>query len=71
LKKRSIKIAGHPTSILLEDEFWEDLALIARERHKSLAGLITMIDQEREGANLASAVRIYVRNHWKKSFHTV
>lgn len=65
LKKRSLTIAGHRTSILLEDEFWEDLLLIAKERGQSLAFLVQAIDQEREVGNLASAIRLYVRNYWK------
>lgn len=65
VKKRSISIAGHPTSISLEDDFWDALSFIAKENKQSLASLVTMIDKTREG-NLSSALRLYALNYYKK-----
>ena len=57
--KRSVMIAGHPTSVSLEDAFWEALAEIARERGMSVNRLVAEIDRER-AANLSSAIRVFV-----------
>ena len=59
MKKRSVSIRGHRTSLSLEDIFWDELAKIAQERGQSIAGLITEIDRTR-GTGLSSAVRLYV-----------
>lgn len=59
LKKRSITIAGHTTSITLEDEFWMELKKIAAQEGVSMNALITRIDKTR-GGNLSSALRVYV-----------
>jgi predicted DNA-binding ribbon-helix-helix protein len=60
--KRSIVIAGHKTSISLEDEFWSGLKAIARDHRRTLSGLIAEIDQSRLG-NLSSAIRVFVFGH--------
>lgn len=61
MKKRSVSIAGHPTSISIEEPFWQALRGIAAERGQSLAGLIAAIDGERAAeANLSSAIRLAV-----------
>ena len=59
MKKRSVSIRGHRTSLSLEDVFWDELAQIAQERGQSVAGLITEIDRSRD-TGLSSAVRLYV-----------
>lgn len=59
LKKRSIVIAGHATSVSLEPEFWDALKDIAEKRALSLNQLVAEIDQGREG-NLSSAIRVFV-----------
>ncbi len=59
LKKRSVRIAGHETSITLEDEFWDVLRSIAEEQNISLNQLITHIDEDRD-RNLSSALRVYI-----------
>lgn len=59
LRKRSLSIAGHATSISLEDVFWDELALIAAAEDCSIASLVRRIDATRTG-NLSSAVRVYV-----------
>jgi len=57
--KRSVRIAGHATSISLEPAFWEALQEIAGNRRISVTALLAEIDAER-GGNLASAVRMFV-----------
>lgn len=59
LKKRSVSITGHRTSISLEDAFWSALQRIARRRGLTLAALVSEIDSARTG-NLSSALRVYV-----------
>ncbi|MET0274415.1 MAG: ribbon-helix-helix domain-containing protein [Phenylobacterium sp.] len=58
LRKRSVLLAGHATSIALEPEFWAVLEAMAQARTVSLAGLILQIDAGREGRPLASACRV-------------
>ncbi|HSR71475.1 MAG TPA: ribbon-helix-helix domain-containing protein, partial [Kiloniellales bacterium] len=59
VKKRSVKIAGHKTSVSLEEAFWQALKEIARADGISVTALIERIDRDRVG-NLSSAVRVYV-----------
>ena len=59
MKKRSVKILGHITSISLEDEFWVELKKIAAQEKLSMNALIAKIDATRKG-NLSSALRVYV-----------
>jgi predicted DNA-binding ribbon-helix-helix protein len=58
--KRSLVIAGHRTSVSLEDAFWRRLRRIAAERGLSLNRLAAMVDASRGGANLSSAIRVFV-----------
>ena len=58
--KRSIMIAGHRTSVSIEQPFWDQLRRIADERGSSTAGLIAGIDQGRKRQNLSSAIRVFV-----------
>jgi predicted DNA-binding ribbon-helix-helix protein len=58
--KRSLVIAGHRTSVSLEDAFWRRLRAVAAERGLSLNGLAAMIDASRGDANLSSAIRVFV-----------
>ncbi len=60
MRKRSLSIAGHRTSIALEPEFWEALEAIAATRGLSPATLIAEIDETRATPNLSSAIRIHV-----------
>jgi predicted DNA-binding ribbon-helix-helix protein len=57
--KRSVRIAGHATSVSLEPAFWETLCEIAARRRISLNTLLSRIDAERRG-NLSSAIRLFV-----------
>ena len=59
LRKRSVVIQGHRTSLSLEQPFWDALKEIATRRGLSLARLIAEIDAARSG-NLSSAARVYV-----------
>ena len=58
LRKRSVNLAGHATSLALEPAFWEVLDRMARERALPLAGLIGDIDAKRGDQPLASACRV-------------
>lgn len=61
MKKRSITIAGHQTSLTLEEPFWQELRQIAAQKGCSLNQLVTDIDKERTlEVNLSSALRLYV-----------
>ena len=59
LRKRSVSIAGHATSVSMEDAFWVRLAAIAKVRGVSVSRLIRDVDATREG-NLSSALRVFV-----------
>ncbi|WP_395674106.1 ribbon-helix-helix domain-containing protein [Phenylobacterium sp.] len=63
LRKRSVLLAGHATSIALEPEFWTVLEAMAAARSISLAGLIARIDAQRAGRPLASACRVAALTH--------
>jgi len=58
-RKRSITIAGHRTSLSLEQAFWDSLAEFARHDGVSVNRLLTEIDEAR-ASNLSSAARVYV-----------
>ena len=60
VKKRSVRISGHPTSITLEDAFWDEFKIIARREKRSISDLISEIDEEQAHINLSSALRLYV-----------
>ncbi|MCL1891771.1 MAG: ribbon-helix-helix domain-containing protein [Alphaproteobacteria bacterium] len=61
MKKLSINISGHLTSVSLENEFIEELQRIAAQQKKSVAQIIREIDAERGGkTNLSSAVRVWI-----------
>ena len=57
--KRSIVIAGHKTSVSLEDAFWASLKDIAGTRNMTLSELVASIDADRRQGNLSSAIRLY------------
>jgi predicted DNA-binding ribbon-helix-helix protein len=58
--KRSISIAGHRTSVSLEDAFWRELKRLAVARGRSVSSLVATIDEDRQDANLSSAIRVFV-----------
>tara|TARA_R110000787_G_scaffold63679_7_gene143593 strand:+ start:15454 stop:15675 length:222 start_codon:yes stop_codon:yes gene_type:complete len=59
LRKRSVSIAGHATSVSMEDAFWVRLTAIAKVRGVSVSRLIRDVDATREG-NLSSALRVFI-----------
>ncbi|WP_296709645.1 ribbon-helix-helix domain-containing protein [Rhodoblastus sp.] len=60
MRKHSLVIAGHSTSISLESAFWDALREQARERGLSVAALVAEIDATRGEANLSSALRVHI-----------
>ena len=63
--KRSIVIAGHKTSVSLEDAFWKGLKDIAGGRDMTLSELVATIDTDRRHGNLSSAIRLFVLDHYR------
>jgi predicted DNA-binding ribbon-helix-helix protein len=63
--KRSIVIAGHKTSVSLEDAFWKGLKEIASARDMTLSDLVAVIDSERQHGNLSSAIRLFVLDFYR------
>ena len=63
--KRSIVIAGHKTSVSLEDAFWQGLKQIAGERDLTLSDLVATIDTDRRQGNLSSAIRLFVLDYYR------
>jgi predicted DNA-binding ribbon-helix-helix protein len=66
MKKRSVKISGHATSVSLEEPFWDALKKLSDEEKTSLNNLIDKIDKARAGGNLSSALRLYVLSDLQK-----
>jgi len=64
LRKRSVLVAGHRTSVSLEDAFWEVLRILADRRGLSLNQLVAEVDESRTG-NLSSALRVYALEELK------
>ncbi|MGB0571821.1 MAG: ribbon-helix-helix domain-containing protein [Alphaproteobacteria bacterium] len=64
-KKRSVVVAGHRTSVSLENVFWEHLRSIAKSRRISVNDLVTEIDRNRDGS-LSSAIRVFILNDLRK-----
>jgi predicted DNA-binding ribbon-helix-helix protein len=69
--KRSIVIAGHKTSVSIEDAFWTALKEIAQTRRQSVAELIGAIDGARQtgnrAGNLSSAIRVFVLDYHRRA----
>ncbi|HXY90766.1 MAG TPA: ribbon-helix-helix domain-containing protein [Xanthobacteraceae bacterium] len=63
--KRSIVIAGHKTSVSLEDAFWDALKEIATVRNATLSEVVAGIDAARNQGNLSSAIRLFVLDHYR------
>ena len=60
--KRSTVVAGHKTSVTLEDAFWNGLKEIASGRNITLSDLVTAVDSERRQGNqrFASSSSIFI-----------
>lgn len=67
MRKRSLTIAGHRTSIALEPAFWDALEQMATAQKLSLPQLIAQIDETRSSDNLSSAIRVAVLMHAQRS----
>jgi predicted DNA-binding ribbon-helix-helix protein len=66
MRKRSVTIDGHRTSVSLEDAFWTELSAIATRRGLSLNALVGEIDHGRDPGNLSSALRLFVLDDLRK-----
>jgi predicted DNA-binding ribbon-helix-helix protein len=66
--KRSVVLAGHKTSISVEDEFWVSLKAIAASQQTTLSALLNAIDCERDYNNLSSNIRRFVLNFYREHF---
>ncbi len=67
IRRRAVTVAGHRTSVSIEDAFWTALKEIAAADGVSINALITAIDEGRTGRNLSSAVRVYVLDRLRRS----
>ena len=65
MNKHAVKVNGHDTSVFIEKEFWLELKYISKLNNKSISGIISDIDKNKETQNLSSAIRLYVLNHLK------
>ena len=63
--KRSVVVAGHKTSVSLEDAFWNGLKEIAGGRKMTLSDLVAGIDSGRQSGNLSSAIRLFVLDFYR------
>jgi len=63
--KRSIVVAGHKTSVSLEEAFWNGMKEISHERSVTLSELVGEIDTNRNQGNLSSAIRLFVLDHFR------
>ena len=63
--KRSVVIAGHKTSVSLEDAFWSGLKEVAVERRMTLSDLVSTLDKQRAHGNLSSALRLLVLDFYR------
>ena len=68
--KRSIVIAGHQTSISIEEPFWKGLREIAAAKDMTLSELVASIDKDRRRNNLSSHIRLYVLEYYQAKVHT-
>lgn len=69
--KRSVMIAGHRTSVSLEQPFWDGLRDIAEARDSSIAGIVAAVDAQRGDSNLSSAIRLYVLAYYRNAASTI
>jgi predicted DNA-binding ribbon-helix-helix protein len=63
--KRSIVVAGHKTSVSLEEAFWNGMKEISAVRGLTLSELVGEIDEGRTQGNLSSAIRLYVLDYFR------
>jgi len=65
VEKRSVVIAGHRTSVCLEDPFWMAVKEIAAGREMTVSDLVAVIDSQRHHGNLSSAIRLFVLDFYR------
>lgn len=63
--KRSIVVAGHKTSVSLEEAFWNGMKEISGQRDMTLSELVGEIDKNRQQGNLSSAIRLFVLDYFR------
>jgi predicted DNA-binding ribbon-helix-helix protein len=63
--KRTMRISGRVTSLSLEDAFWKALKEIAATKGIFIKDLVSMIDNERQHANLSSAIHVFVLDYYR------
>ncbi|MDR6304530.1 putative DNA-binding ribbon-helix-helix protein [Nitrobacter vulgaris] len=63
--KRSIVVAGHKTSVSLEEAFWNGMKEISSHRDMTLSELVGEIDSNRQQGNLSSAIRLFVLDYFR------
>jgi predicted DNA-binding ribbon-helix-helix protein len=63
--KRSVMIAGHQTSVSLEEAFWISMKEISSLRDVTVSELVGQIDKSREQGNLSSAIRLFVLDYFR------
>ena len=63
--KRSVVLAGHKTSISLEDAFWDSFREIAASRGMPLSALLSEVELGHHHGNLSSGIRLFVLNHYR------
>jgi predicted DNA-binding ribbon-helix-helix protein len=63
--KRSIVVAGHQTSVSLEDAFWNGLKEIGKHHNRTLSDLVDDINGQRQYGNLSSAIRLFVLDQFR------
>jgi predicted DNA-binding ribbon-helix-helix protein len=66
--KRSVVVAGHKTSVSLEDAFWKSLKEIAACGDMRVSALLAAIDSQRRHGNLSSAIRLFVLSFYREQF---
>jgi predicted DNA-binding ribbon-helix-helix protein len=67
--KRSIVVAGHKTSVSLEEAFWNGMKEISGLRNVTLSELVGEIDSHRQQGNLSSAIRLFVLDYFRMRTH--
>jgi predicted DNA-binding ribbon-helix-helix protein len=66
IAKRSVRIGKRKTSVSLEDAFWQSFKEIAKLKEMSIDELASIIDKDRQHANLSSTIRLYVLDHYRR-----
>jgi predicted DNA-binding ribbon-helix-helix protein len=71
MKKKSICLFGHRTSITLEEQFWDALREISIKKDLSVQKLVEHIDEKRAHKNLSAAIRIYILSFYQKTMSSI